>query len=182
VSEPIKLIVGAGGVVEPGWRSLEQEELDVTRPQQWFHHFVPSTVDAVFAEHVWEHLEPAEAELATHNAFFFLKPGGLLRLAVPDGLHPSPDYINWVRPGGVWNPRDHKILFDYRSLSALLSAAGFEVRVREFWGETGAFYSELYNQTEGIVRRCAWGSESAAISLAVGARYTSLVIDAIKPL
>ena len=100
-----KLIIGAGGIVEPGFESFEQGDLDVTNAAHWARLFAPSSLAMGFAEHVWEHLEPREAATATALFFAYLKPGGLLRLAVPDGFHPSPDYIQWVRPGGEWKPR-----------------------------------------------------------------------------
>ena len=53
------------------------------------------------AEHVWEHLSEADARAANRLCFRYLKPGGVLRLAVPDGLHPDPGYIDEVRPGGT---------------------------------------------------------------------------------
>lgn len=41
-------------------------------------------VDAFLAEHVWEHLSLEDAHRAARNCHEFLRPGGRLRLAVPD--------------------------------------------------------------------------------------------------
>lgn len=40
--------------------------------------------DAFVAEHVWEHLSLADAHRAAQNCHRYLRPGGRLRLAVPD--------------------------------------------------------------------------------------------------
>jgi len=46
-----------------------------------------------------------------------------LRVAVPDGFHPNPGYIERVKPGGTGpGAGDHKILYTYRTLSAILSS------------------------------------------------------------
>jgi hypothetical protein len=63
------------------------------------------------AEHVWEHLMPEQGATAARICHRFLRPGGYVRVAVPDGLHPDPKYVEWVRPGGsglgAW---DHTVL------------------------------------------------------------------------
>lgn len=41
-------------------------------------------VDSFFAEHVWEHLSLQDAHRAARNCYRHLRPGGRLRLAVPD--------------------------------------------------------------------------------------------------
>ena len=86
----MKVIVGAGGTSEPGWLALGESDLDVTDFEQWAQRFAPSSLDAILAEHVWEHLTEIEALAATRNAAYFLRPGGILRIAVPDGLHTCP--------------------------------------------------------------------------------------------
>lgn len=45
---------------------------------------VDGLADAFLAEHVWEHLSLEDAHRATRNCYRFLRPGGRLRLAVPD--------------------------------------------------------------------------------------------------
>lgn len=57
----MKLIIGAGGITQPGWLSLEETDLDITQADQWAAHFAPNSLDAIFAEHVWEHLTLNEA-------------------------------------------------------------------------------------------------------------------------
>ena len=41
-------------------------------------------------------------------------PGGNFRIAVPDGFHTDPSYIENVKPGGTGEgSEDHKNLFNY---------------------------------------------------------------------
>jgi SAM-dependent methyltransferase len=46
--------------------------------------YAEGSVDAVYASHVWEHLYFEEALAATKEVFRVLKPGGVLRLVVPN--------------------------------------------------------------------------------------------------
>jgi predicted SAM-dependent methyltransferase len=51
--------------------------------------FQDNSADAVYASHVWEHLYWTAAMHATREVYRILKPGGIIRLAVPN-LH---DYV-----------------------------------------------------------------------------------------
>jgi predicted SAM-dependent methyltransferase len=184
-SNPLKVVVGAGGadcLSYPDWLCLQERDLDITDPHRWAELFAPGSIDAILCEHVFEHLTPAEAMTAARNFYTYLRPGGYARIAVPDGLHPDWAYVDWVRPGGIWNPVDHKQLFDHRSLSQLLTGAGFGVRLLEWWDENGCFHSRPLDDGGGEIQRCLFGSQFFFLSIVTTARYTSLVIDAIKPL
>jgi predicted SAM-dependent methyltransferase len=177
----MKIIVGAGGTRYYGWVSLEERDLDITQRVQWAKRFAPASLEAILAEHVFEHLTLEEARAAALNCFDYLKPGGYLRVAVPDGLHPDQQYIAWVRPGTGWNGDDHKVMWDYRSLSRLLTGVGFNVRVLECWDEQGKFRVNDWSHADGYISRCYGGPWSTCfLNLVVGAQYTSLIIDAVK--
>lgn len=49
------------------------------------------------AEHIWQHLDDFSAVQGIKNCKTFLIPAGRLRIAVPDGNHPDPVYIDKVR-------------------------------------------------------------------------------------
>lgn len=177
----MKIIVGAGKTYQPGWMSLEQSDLDITNPFQWARRFKPGSLDAVLAEHVFEHLTLAEGYAAARNCFEYLKRGGYLRVAVPDGLHPDQDYYDWVKPFTGWNGDDHKVLYDYRSLIRLLKQSGFAVRLLEWWDESGNLHINEWSQDLGNVRRCYdhWYT-TLFLNPVVGTQYTSLIADAFK--
>jgi predicted SAM-dependent methyltransferase len=174
-----KVIIGAAGIPCPGWVETELYLLDVTDRSTFLQYWKPSSISAFFAEHVWEHLDKESGEIANRNCFEFLNPGGRLRLAVPDGFKPDPDYINWVRPGGNGpGAKDHKILYDYKLLTVKLEQSGFRVVLLEYWDEKGDFHFRDWSSEDGHVRRSSrYDPRNQDKPLA----YTSLIVDAIRP-
>ncbi len=174
-----RLIIGASSRSWPGWIATDQQELDLLRPRDWESQFPPASLDALLAEHVWEHLSLDQGLAAARLAFRFLQPGGHLRVAVPDGCHPSHDYREWVRPGGTGpGAADHKVLYTSATLAELFARAGFAVRLLEYFDEQGQFHAREWDPEQGmIVRSQRFDPRNAGGEL----RYTSLILDAIKP-
>jgi predicted SAM-dependent methyltransferase len=81
-SERKRIVIGAGSRFDPGWIPTQQEFLDVTDPTQWEAYFEPNSVEAMLAEHVWEHLTLEDGLAAARACFRYLGPGGTLRIAV----------------------------------------------------------------------------------------------------
>jgi len=177
----LKIVLGAGGKQYDGWTATERAELDLLDATTWpAFGLEPGTVDAMLAEHVWEHFSPEDARAAAALCHAYLRSGGYLRLAVPDGNHPSPEYIDWVRPGGVGaGSNTHAVLYTHEALRAMLTGAGFGVRLLEWWDDDGQFHRELWDEAGGYIERCA-----ARDPRNDGGRtltYTSLLLDAVKP-
>jgi predicted SAM-dependent methyltransferase len=177
----MKIIVGAQSTRQVGWNALQKYELDIRDERSWARMFSPNSLDAVLAEHVLEHLTFAEAAEAVRNCFEYLKPDGYFRIAVPDGFHPEPNYIAWVRPETGWNGDDHKLLFNYQNLTGLLSNTGFFVRLLEWYDENGIFHKQRWSNSDGAVSRSANTLWSKFLGIVVNAEYTSLIVDAFKP-
>jgi predicted SAM-dependent methyltransferase len=137
-------------------------------------------VDNILAEHVFEHMTFEDGFKAASNCYRALKPFGRLRIAVPDGFHPDPAYINWVKPGGIWNPHDHLVLYNYKTLSKLLMRAGFRVLLLEWHDERGQLHVRQWSDANGMVWRSVKHWYAGFLTLVVGARYTSLIVDAVK--
>ena len=162
-----------------GWGVTNRDMVDVADREDFARYWRPGTRAVFFAEHVWEHLEEWEAISANANCFEFLKPGGRLRLAVPDGLHPDPVYLEHVKPGGAGaGAEDHKVLYTYRSLAAGLSSVGFEVQLLEYWDESGRFHFSEWPDHAGRVNR---SSRYDRRNMITPLSYTSLIVDAVKP-
>jgi predicted SAM-dependent methyltransferase len=186
----MRVIVGAGNTQQPGWLPLQQSELDITDAAQWQRSFAPNSLDAILIEHVLEHLTPEGARRAARNSYRYLKRGGYLRVAVPDGFHPSPNYIAWTAPNSPGErflqnfraPQDlgHQVLWNYQTLSSLLHGAGFNVCLHEWFDERGQFYKSEWSAAHGAITRCANSSQSTFLSAVVNAPYTSLIVDAVK--
>lgn len=56
--------------------------------------FKDNTVDIVYASHLFEHLTLQSADLFLKEAYRTLKPGGILRIVVPDLYQISTKYLN----------------------------------------------------------------------------------------
>lgn len=176
---PCRVVIGASGMIPAGWIGTEIDDVDLLRPQTWERFFCPGSIDALLAEHVWEHLTAADGVIAAATCFQFLKAGGYLRLAVPDGLHPDPAYIENVRPQGTGpGASDHRVLYNHDSLRTVFEQAGFQVKLLEHFDEKGQFHFEPWDEAAGMIRRSSrFDSRNADGKL----HYTSIVLDAVKP-
>lgn len=182
MDDPIRLIIGASSQSYAGWIQTQQTDLDLVRRADWERFALPGGVQAVLMEHVWEHLAPDDAIGAAANCFEFLAPGGYVRCAVPDGLFPNLDYQRIVQVGGP-GPADHpaashKVVYDFRTLAPVFEAAGFEVRLLEWWDDAGVFHTRPWNERDGFIYRSArfdHRNQNGALG------FTSLIVDAVKP-
>ena len=177
--EPCKIIVAAAGRVRKGWISTDQSSLDLLNPEKWQRFFEKGAVQAISAEHVWEHLTPAQGLAAAKTCFSYLAPAGVLRIAVPDGYHPSPNYIAYVDINGTGpSANDHKILYNWQSLTALLEKVGFKVTLLEHFDSSGEFHYVPWNPEDGYIYR---SKRFMRQDPSLGFDYTSLIVDAVKP-
>jgi len=175
-STPLRIVVGSGGVVESGWVNTDKAYLDLLNPDGWETYFGKHQIDAILAEHVWEHLTPDEGVIAAKTCRRYLRRGGYLRIAVPDGNHPDRNYINSVMPGGCGpGADDHKVLYDYKTLSRTISEAGFEIELLEYFDESGRFMFNDWDPSAGMIHRSSRFDERNSGG---GLDYTSLIIDA----
>lgn len=177
--KPLKIVLGSSGVDVGDWLLTHFEQLNVVDEDDWKRYFQRDSIDAILAEHVWEHLTADEARTAARHCFSFLRRGGRLRIAVPDGLHPDPAYIDAVKPmGSAEGSEDHKVLYTCDSLKSLFESAGFTTRVLECFDVQGNFNSEEWDPRDGMIRRSArFDLRNRDGRL----QYTSIIIDAFKP-
>jgi predicted SAM-dependent methyltransferase len=177
-SIPLRIVIGASGVFSKGWIPTDIEQLNLLKLEDWRRYFQPDSIDAILAEHVWEHLSESAAYQAAKNCFFFLKPSGYIRVAVPDGYHPSLDYRKAVEPGGSGSGSDdHKALYNYRSLTHIFESAGFEVKLLEYFDEKGIFHRKDWHDEDGLINR---SSKHDKRNFDGKLNYTSIIIDALK--
>jgi predicted SAM-dependent methyltransferase len=171
-------MLGAAGKEVEGWLSTDLDILDAVRAMNWSFLFRKNSIEAILAEHVWEHLDIDDARRAARNCYRYLKTGGHLRLAVPDGYHPDQAYIEYVKPGGSGIGSDtHKHLYTYRDLTTLLNGVGFEVDLLEYWDECGQFHYKSWEKKDGLVLRSMnYDKRNRIVPLS----YTSLIVDARK--
>ncbi len=174
----LRIVVGASGVFQDSWIPTDVHSLNLLRPNTWKLYFDENSIAAILAEHVWEHLAPEEGFIAAKTCYRYLKKGGYVRVAVPDGYHTSQEYLNYVRPGGTGaGADDHKILYNYKTLNKVFEDAGFTVKMLEYFDENGKFHFYDWDTAAGMVHRSKrYDERNANHEL----RYTSLIIDAVK--
>jgi predicted SAM-dependent methyltransferase len=199
-SESKRIVIGAWSKFDPGWIPTQEQFLDLTDPAQWRVYFEPNSVDAMLAEHVWEHISPEEGLAAAKTCYTYLKPGAALRIAVPDGLLPDPGYVDMVKadalnptagnaPDAGGNAANHKALYTYKTLKALFERAGFRVVLYEYFDEQGAFHCQDWDAKGGTITRSKRfdprNKNGRLASVYPGTMdeylaYSSLILDAVK--
>ena len=175
----IKFNVGSGGINnDKNWYATDIHSLNLTKNIDWKKLLFNLRIDNIMAEHVWEHLTEEDTILANNNCYKYLKRGGILRIAVPDGFHPEKKYIDYVKPGGNGaGADDHKILYTYKTMVERLERSGFTVQLLEYWDENGNFHFVEWADDAGHITRSKRYDErnqNGALN------YTSLIVDAKK--
>ena len=175
---PCRVVIGAGGHSDADWIPTDNDVLNLLKPKDWSRLFEPAAIDALLAEHVWEHLTLEEGVVAASLCFRYLRPGGYLRVAVPDGLSPDPEYIESVRVGGSGaGAKEHKVLYTYKILQDVFEAVGFKVVLYEYYDQQGRFHCSEWDPQDGTIRRSKRFDRRNKDGVL---RYTSIVLDAKK--
>ena len=120
----IKLNIGAGSTQIEGFAPIDRRNGQEAYPLA----YETSSVDEIRASHVLEHFSFGDAYKALTEWVRVLKPGGVIRIAVPDidkCLDPSDKNRVFYLMGGQTDANDfHKSAFDRRRLGAYMEQAG----------------------------------------------------------
>lgn len=149
--------VGAGQTKLDGWVSTQENELNVLNEEDFKRLFSKNSIEAMLAEHVWEHMTEEEGMVAAKNCFDYLKEGAYIRCAVPDINFRNESYQQMVQVGGP-GPKDHpaythKIVYDYQTFKKVFKKVGFEVELLEYCNENGVFHYKYWNEADGRIGR-----------------------------
>ena len=179
----MRIIVGAGKTKYNGWISTQEQELNLLSIDQWNNLIKSGEIEAILAEHVWEHLSYEDGEIAAKNCYRFLKPGGYIRCVVPDKNFKNEWYQNMVKIGGPGHEAhpayEHKVVYDYKTLVKVFESAGFEVTLLEYCDEQGDFHYREWDESKGkIGRSYRFDSRNSNGNLGM----VSIIIDAVKPI
>lgn len=172
----VKLVIGAGLATYEGWLITDLPVLNALSSVDWGCTFPRGSIDRILAEHVIEHWTDSGFRLFLRIVRSFLSQQGFVRIAVPDGLHPDPSYIDYVKPGGSGNGADdHKVLYNYITITRILSEEQYDYNLLEYFDELGQFHRLLWETNDGLVQRSAdYDPRNKDYPLL----YTSLIIDA----
>lgn len=178
----MKIIIGAGKAKYNGWISTQEEQLNLMSIEQWKRLTEDDAIEAMLAEHVWEHFSYEDGIKAAENCYEFLEPGGYIRAAVPDKNFKSQWYQNMIRVGGPGHENhpatDHKMVYDYKTFVEVFEKAGFKVTLLEYCDEAGDFHYIQWDENKGKINRSyRFDSRNSKDKLGM----VSIIIDAVKP-
>ena len=179
----MKIIIGAGQIEYDGWVATQENDLNLLYISDWEKTYSTESIDAMLAEHVWEHMTYEDGILAAQNCYKYLKPGGYIRCAVPDKNFQNEWYQNMVQVGGP-GPIDHpaathKIVYDYETFSEVFQKAGFEVSLLEYCDNNGDFHYTYWNESDGrIGRSFRYDTRNSLQKISM----VSIIVDAKKPI
>ncbi len=169
---PRRIVIGASGVFEPAWTPTDAREFDLLRPETWERFVQPGSIDCLMAEHVWEHLTLEQGRTAALTCHRFLKPGGYLRVAVPDGLFPSAEFQEYIKIGGKAGGGvvgGHLIVYTYAMLRDVFESAGFTTTLLEYHDEAGQFHYQEWDPVQGKIHRSKRFDDRGPISVILDA-------------
>ena len=162
LSERNKVHVGCGKIYIPGFVHVDIQpapHIDIVAEVDKLDVIPSDLMELVYACHVLEHFDRWHYVNALKEWFRILKPGGILRVSVPDfqacveiyssvGLVSGPSSIVGLVCGGQRDVFDfHKMIFDRQLLSAALRNVGFTT-IREWdWRTTEHADVDDYSQS-----------------------------------
>jgi predicted SAM-dependent methyltransferase len=149
----VRLHLGCGGERKAGWVNMDLlgDPVDVAWNLANSLPFDSGSVVAIFHEHLLEHLPLEAGDSFMRECFRVLKPGGILRVGVPDAgrlirsyagdrgyledLHPGrPTALIAVQELFYWHR--HCAMFDVETLEVLFRASGFPEPQQRAFGES----------------------------------------------
>ena len=151
--EPIRLHLGCGGEHKQGWVNVDLvgDPVDLAWDLARGIPFPDDSVEAIFHEHLLEHIPLRSGASFMAECFRVLRSGGILRVGVPDAgeliksyaadgryleeLHPGrPTRMLAVQELFYWHR--HTTMFDVDTLALLFRASGFPDPTPKAFGDT----------------------------------------------
>jgi predicted SAM-dependent methyltransferase len=148
VAEPVRLHIGCGEKYIPGFVHIDVRKfphIDHVASAEKLTMFADDSVDLIYCAHILEHFPRAKTSEVLAEWRRVLRPGGTLRLAVPDFEALSEVYQKTKDISLVIGPvvgrqnypeNLHYMIFDFPSLKKMLEDVGFRNVRRYDWRET----------------------------------------------
>jgi predicted SAM-dependent methyltransferase len=161
----IKLHIGCGKKHYDGWINTNKNTLDITNYQHWIDNKLShNSIDRILAEYVFQHLSEKDIKLGIENFKKFIKPNGIIRIAVPDGNRKFYDK----------GEKSDRFCYNYESLTNLFSQYGFKYRLLEYFDKDGTFCFNEWSPEDGYIKRSSrYDRRNRKNKLT----YTSLIVD-----
>ena len=140
--------IGCGPYPAPGWVNIDV--LPFPNVHYWDCRrglpFSDGAVTAIYSEHSFEHLDlDAEAKPYLQECLRCLRPGGVLRLVVPDAAHTSALTVNHGK-----NLRPCGRLSEQKMAGKTIGAATF---IRRRWSSSTLFFDKTTNTNMHTMKR-----------------------------
>lgn len=160
MSSDLKLHLGCGSRHIPGFIHIDAApwpHVDIVGPVERLP-LAGGTASVIYASHILEHFDRRQYLEVLAECYRVLRPGGLLRISVPDFAACVAEYYeNGIADGltglvglVVGGQRDafdyHKMIFDQRSLTEALRRTGFTDVRRWDWRHTEHAHIDDYSQ------------------------------------
>jgi len=156
----MKLHIGCGKRIINGWVNIDLDPAnkpDIVDDAETLSLINDGSADIIYASHVLEHFKRNNTLKVLQLWHSKLKPGGVLRLAVPDFEKVVQAYTSRGLPlktllgflvGGQKNDLDnHYMVFDFNLLESTLKKANYIDVKRYNWEETEHFYVDDYSSS-----------------------------------
>lgn len=153
----MNLQIGCGKAYIPGWENVDifsNVHADVYSSALALP-FPPESFDLIYASHVLEHLNRHIIMTALYHWRHLLKPGGILRISVPD-FEAIIEYYQKTKDlrvimGLLYGGQNsmlnvHHIVFDFSTLYAMLISTGFTDVYKWDWRKTEHSHIDDYSQ------------------------------------
>lgn len=150
----LKLNLGCGTLPLKDWVNVDLAGLpvDLVWDLRCPLPFPSNSVDTIFHEHVMEHMAPHQGYMLMKECYRLLKPGGVLRIVMPDAnkyirsyIDPENEFINSWRPGR-FTPMialqeefygfGHRAIYDSTTVQLFCRTAGFSLVESKMFGES----------------------------------------------
>ncbi len=154
----MKLHIGCGDVIIPGWTNLDIDNLpgvDINDDARTLSKIPDESCDIIYACHILEHLGRHEVGNVLKTWTKKLKKNGMVRLAVPDfekaiqwyQKNPHLEDVLGLIIGGQKTKYDfHKMVFDKKKITELLIDSGFSDIKEWDWRKTEHSDIDDYSQ------------------------------------